>query len=166
MTTPTAQPTPGSFDTDGDGYVDLVRIDEDGDGSTDFLQSDVDYDGLTDVEAIDLDGDGDLETFALDDEGDGEFETLGTDLDGDGAVDVVASPAFTGILDNSPGGVDLGLLGDPSSVPVLFGSMADDPYGVLDLVESELAYTPSTDSSFPSTDDAFSPSTDAAPFGS
>ena len=132
------QAEPGSFDTDGDGYVDLVRIDGDGDGSTDFLQYDMDVDGRTDIEALDLDGDGYLETFALDDEGDGEFETFAVDLDTDGAVDIVISPEFTGLLANLFGGVDLGALGDPSSLPVLFGSVADDPYAVLDIVDTQV----------------------------
>ena len=112
--------TLGSFDTNGDGWIDAWDHDTNGDGIADQSGYDTDGDGAADTWYTDLNGDGFAEETAFDFDRNGLADTWSADLDGNGFMEQHVDTTGDGVPD-LPTEVTIG--GAPDGFVLLPGSL-------------------------------------------
>jgi hypothetical protein len=76
--------SPGRFDRNADGRVDLIVIDRNNDGSGDYWATDRNFDGVIDDYQYDRNFDSRMDQWEYDYDGDGIPDKIFVDADGDG----------------------------------------------------------------------------------
>jgi len=82
--------TPGRFDRNADGRIDLIIVDRNGDGRGDYWATDRDFDGLTDDYQYDRNFDGRVDQWEYDQDHDTMPEKIYIDGDGNGKSELYA----------------------------------------------------------------------------
>ena len=89
-----------TFDSNGDGYDDVIAHDQDENGLVEVMEMDSNGDGYIGMRVYDDAQDGVFERATVDEDGNGDHETHAFDVDQDGVLDTVVRDAnFNGMDD-------------------------------------------------------------------